>query len=271
MHAIVAQPPEGILKFRAACYYRTMLIVANWKAYVETREEAKKLFALAKRLTAKVKRVKMVLVPPAPYLGLLSVGNRSRVAFGAQDVSDTLAGAATGEVSGGLLKNLGVSYVIIGHSERRARGETDVLIVEKVRRALANRLTPILCIGEKERDPDAQYLLLLKRQISSVFTDLTPKERLEVVVAYEPVWAIGKRADEAPSAQDIGEMVLYIRKVLSEFLMGKSAAKATVLYGGAVEAGNIRSIAGGSGVDGFLVGHASAEASQFSALVKALV
>jgi triosephosphate isomerase (TIM) len=253
------------------CYDECMLIVANWKAYIETREEAKKLFALAKRLSASVKRVKIVLAPSFAHLGLLAAGNRSRVAFGAQDMSDTLAGAATGEVTGGTLRNIGVSYVILGHSERRARGESDALIVEKVRRALANGLTPILCIGERERDSDAQYLLFLRKQIEAVFSVLSPKERLEVVVAYEPVWAIGKRAIDAPSPQDIGEMVLYIRKVLGEFLIGKSASKAIVLYGGSVEAENIRGIAGGSGVNGFLVGHASAEASQFSALVKALV
>ncbi len=253
------------------CYYGAMLIVANWKAYVETREEAKKLFALAKRLVVSVRRVKIVLAPSMPHLGLLAPGNRSKVVFASQDMSDTTVSAATGEVTGGTLRNLGVDYVILGHSERRARGESDALIAEKVRRALVNGLTPILCVGERERDQDAQYLILLKQQISSVFSVLAPKERLEVVVAYEPVWAIGKHAGDAPSPQDIGEMTLYIRKVLSEFLPGKGATKATVLYGGSVESGNIRAIAGGSGVDGFLVGHASADASQFTALVKALV
>lgn len=248
-----------------------MLIVANWKAYVETREEAKKLFALAKRLIASVRRVRIVLAPSAPHLGLLAPGNRSKVMFAAQDMSDTTASAATGEVTGGMLHNLGVEYVILGHSERRARGENDALIAEKVRRALVNSLVPILCVGEHGRDEDAQYLGVLKQQLTAVFTVLAPKERLEVVVAYEPVWAINKHAGDAPSPQDIGEMVLYIRKVLSDFLPGKASTKAVVLYGGSVEAGNIRGIAGGSGVDGFLVGHASADPVQFSALVKALV
>lgn len=248
-----------------------MLIVANWKAYVETRDEAKKLLALAKRLTASVRRVKIVLAPDAPHLGLLAPGNRSRVMFAAQDLSDSTVSAATGEISGAVIRNIGADYVIVGHSERRARGETDAVVAEKARRALVNGLAPILCVGERERDEDAQYLALLKQQISSVFSVLSPKERLEVIVAYEPIWAIGKHAADAPSPQDIGEMVLYIRKVLGEFLPGKSAAKATVLYGGSVEEGNIRGIAGGSGVNGFLVGHASVEPAMFSALVKALV
>lgn len=247
-----------------------MLIVANWKAYIETREDAQKLFTLAKRLSSAVRRVRIVLAPPAPCISMLSVGNRSKVAIGAQDISDTTAGAATGEITGGILRSLGVTYVIVGHSERRAKGESEALILEKVRRALVNRLTPILCVGEHERDEDARYLLFIKQQIASVFSALTPKERLAVVVAYEPVWAIGKRASDAPSPQDIGEMMRYIRKVLGEYLPGKTAAKAPILYGGSVEPENIRGIAGGSDVDGFLVGHASVDAKMFTGLVKAL-
>ncbi len=247
-----------------------MIVVANWKSYVETREEAKKLFALAKRLMAAVRRVKIVLAPAYPHVGLLAPGNRSRVAFAAQDVSDTTVSAATGEVSGATLRNIGATYAIVGHSERRAKGETDAMVAEKVRRALVNGLTPILCIGERERDEDAQYLSILKSQIAAVFSVLSPKERLQVIVAYEPVWAIGKHASDAPSPEDIAEMVLYIRKVLSDYLPGKNAKSAKILYGGSAESANVRAIAGGSGVDGFLVGHASAEPAMFAALVKAL-
>lgn len=244
-----------------------MLIVGNWKAYVDTREKAKKLFAVAKRLSV-AKRVKLVIAPPAPYVGLLAPGNRSKVSFAAQDISDTTIGAATGEVSASILKNLGVSYIIVGHSERRARGESDTLIIEKVKRTLANGMTPILCIGEKERDSDAHYLFYLKDQIVSVFLALSPKERLGVMIAYEPVWAIGKRANEAITGTDLAEMVLYIRKVLQDLVPGKGSTK--ILYGGSVEPGNIRDIAGGSRIDGFLVGRASADPATLAGLVKSL-
>lgn len=247
-----------------------MLIVANWKAYVDTREEAKKLLALAKRLSATVKRARIVLAPPAPFLGMLASGNRSKVAFAGQDVSVATVGAATGEVSADALRGAGASYVIIGHSERRAAGETEAEIAEKMKRALANRLTPILCVGETERDADARYLYLIREQIASAYKDLSPRERLDVVIAYEPVWAIGKHAGEALPPSDVAEMVLYIRKILGEYLPGRAAAKTRVLYGAAVEAGNARSLAGGSGVDGLLVGHASADPEMFSALVRAL-
>lgn len=246
-----------------------MLIVANWKAYVETRDEAKKLLASAKRLS-KIRRVKIVLAPSFPHLGLLAPGNRSKVKFAAQDISTTTVGPATGEVSGALLRNLGVEYVIVGHSERRAQGETDAVVLEKVKRALVNGLTPILCIGEKERDKDAHYLSFLKQQLHAVFGPLSPRESLSVIVAYEPVWAIGKHAADAESSQDLSEMVLYIRKILGQYLPGKSAQKAIILYGGSAEPANARGLAGGSGIDGFLVGHASVDPGMFPALVKSL-
>lgn len=244
-----------------------MLVVGNWKAYVNTREEARKLFATAKRL-ASVKRVRLVLAPSAPHLGLLAPGNRSKVSFAAQDVSTTTVGAATGEVSGGVLKNIGVKYVIVGHSERRAQGETDVYVLEKVRRALANGLIPILCIGEHERDADAQYLFFLREQLMTIVGALSPKERTQLVIAYEPVWAIGKSAHEAMSGRELAEMVLYIKKLLAEVLPGKVNNK--ILYGGSVDATNIRDIAAESNIDGFLVGRASSEPKSLSALVKAL-
>lgn len=246
-----------------------MLIVGNWKAYVETPEEAKKLVATAKRMALRT-RTKIVLAPPAPLLALIAGGKRSKIAFAGQDVSDTLAGASTGEVSAPALKAAGASYVIIGHSERRARGETDALIAEKAKRAVANGLIPILCVGESERDTDARYLSVIRSQLAAVFDALLPRDRLAVIVAYEPVWAIGKRSDEAIRSTDLAEMVLYIRKVLADYLPGKNASKAKVIYGGSVDSTNARELAGGSGVDGFLPGRASTDTSTLSALIKAV-
>jgi triosephosphate isomerase (TIM) len=244
-----------------------MLIVGNWKAYVDTRDKAKKLFATAKRLSIS-KRVKLIVAPPAPYIGMLAPGTRSKVGFAAQDISASTDGAATGETTGSILKNLGVSHVIIGHSERREQGESDALIVEKVKRALANGLTPILCVGERDRDPDSHYLFYLKDQIVSVLSKLSPKERLGIIIAYEPVWAIGKSAADAISGTELAEMVLYIKKVLQDLVPGKGNTK--ILYGGSVDPSNAREIAGGSRVDGFLVGRASTDSQTLSALVKAL-
>ncbi len=246
-----------------------MLIAANWKAYVEDASRARALFSLTKRLSAKTKH-EIVLAPPAPYLGMLAEKNKSKVAFAAQDVSATTGGAHTGEVSAQMLSNLDVPYAIIGHSERRALGETDALAAEKVRHLLAHGITPILCIGERERDAGAEYLAFVRAQIASVYETLSHKERLAVVVAYEPIWAIGKTAADALSEPDLAEMVLYIRKVLGDYLPGKAPARTRVLYGGSVEPDNARSLAAGSGIDGFLVGHSSVDPEAFAALIKAI-
>jgi triosephosphate isomerase (TIM) len=247
-----------------------MLIVANWKAYVEDVGKAKKLFAVSKRL-ARTTGFDIVLAPPAPLLGALAANNKSEVAFAAQDISATTGGAKTGEATGGAYAAAGASYAIVGHSERRARGDTDAVVAEKLARACANGLTPILCVGERERDGEGRYLAFLREELTAALTALTPKERTKIIVAYEPVWTIGKSAVDAISPDDLAEMALYIRKVLSEFLPGKAPYRSLVLYGGSVEPENIRELAGGSGVDGFLIGHASVDLGTFAELVRRLV
>ncbi|HVX91514.1 MAG TPA: triose-phosphate isomerase [Candidatus Paceibacterota bacterium] len=247
-----------------------MFIAANWKAYVEDAERAKKLAALGKRLAGKCRKHEIVLAPAALHLGMLAQGNKSKVKFAAQDVSLTTGGAHTGEVSAQMLENMDVAYTLVGHSERRAMGETDIVVAEKARHALAHGVVPIVCVGERERDAGAEYLSLIRAQISAVFAPLTPKERLMTVIAYEPVWAIGKSAADALPSHEVMEMALYIRKVLGDFLPGKAPAHTKILYGGSVEPGNIRDLAAGSGIDGFLIGHASVDSKTFSALVKAL-
>ncbi len=246
-----------------------MLIVANWKAYVEDIAKAKKLFAVSKRL-ANTTRSTLVIAPPAPLLGALAVNNKSKVAFSAQDISATTGGALTGEVTAQAYATVGATYAIVGHSECRAAGDTDTIIAEKLSRALAHDLTPILCVGEHERDGEGRYLSFVREEITAALSILTPKERARVIVAYEPLWAIGKTAANAIGPNDLAEMVLYIRKVLAELLPGKSSSRSLVLYGGSVEPTNIRDLAASSSIDGFLIGHASVDPVTFPLLVKNL-
>jgi triosephosphate isomerase len=245
-----------------------MLIVANWKAYVQSSEKAKKLFAGAKRITKP--DIKIVLAPPAPYLGMFAPGNRSKVSIASQDLSLSTGGAATGEITAALLSDLGVTYSIIGHSERRAMGETDASVSEKVQHALANKIIPIVCVGESDRDADAKYLTALRAQLHAVFDPLAPKQRAQVVIAYEPIWAIGKPANEAITPDDLTEMVLYLRKVIGAYIPGRGVEKIQILYGGSVDTGNARSLCSGSGIDGLLIGRASVDSDSFAALVKAV-
>jgi triosephosphate isomerase len=244
-----------------------MLIIANWKAYVEDLAKAKKLVAVSKKIS-RTANCTVVLAPSAPFLSLLADKNKSKVAFAAQDVSVTLGGAKTGEATAAMFASSGATYAIIGHSERRASGDSAEIITEKLMHALACNLTPVLCVGEHERDREGIYLTFVRNEITSALAPLTPKERAKVIIAYEPLWAIGKTADHAIGPQDLAEMMLYIRKVLAELLPGKSSTHAQVLYGGSVEPENIRDLARASDADGFLIGHASVDEHTFSALVK---
>lgn len=245
-----------------------MLIVGNWKAYVEKKAKAKSLASTGKRLASTYARKHTVVIAPsAPYLGLLITG-KSKLGFAAQDLSLSTGGAATGEVTASQLAELGVGYAIIGHSERRAQGETDVAVLEKVRHALAQKMTPIVCIGERERDTDAQYLHFVRAQIDSVFAPLSLKERLQIVIAYEPIWAIGKPTAEAIHPQELTEMILYIRKQLGNHVPGTVKQSVRVLYGGSVDGGNARSLASGTGIDGFLVGRASTDSAEFTQIIR---
>ncbi len=243
------------------------MIVSNWKAYVESGSKAKALYAVSAKL-AKDGKHELVLAVPAPYIGMLTATASVRIA--AQDISSGVGGATTGEVTAGLVSELGASYVLVGHSERRAMGETNEIVFTKTQHALAHALIPILCIGERERDEDAMYLKFVRAEIAAVFSGLTQKERAQVVLAYEPIWAIGKTASEAITKDDLQEMVSYIRKVLGDYLPGKGASKIKILYGGSAESANARSLSRDTGIDGFLVGHASVDASSYTALVKEL-
>jgi triosephosphate isomerase len=161
-------------------------------------------------------------------------------------------------------------YAIIGHSERRAAGDTDLIIAEKLAHALTHGLTPILCVGESERDGEGRYLATVREQITLAIKSLEPKERAKVIVAYEPIWAIGKSAQQAIAPNDLAEMALYIRKVMAELLPGKSSRRSLVLYGGSVEVSNVRDLAASSRVDGFLIGRASVDSVGFTSLIKQL-
>lgn len=237
----------------------------------ETLADAKETFDKA-RLSAKgLKNTDVAICPPFPFLYPLSKLNRPRNVFmGAQNISSEIKGAFTGEVSAEMIKSLGARFVIIGHSERRAMGEGNDLIRKKLQIAFDADLTPVLCIGEKDRDREGNHLGFIKNQIKECLTGLQKKYLVGIIIAYEPVWAIGKSYREAMSPTDIHETVLFVKKIVSEFFGGDIAAGAKVLYGGSVEAENANEVARIGNADGFLVGHASLNSEEFSAILKAV-
>ncbi len=244
------------------------LIVANWKMNPGSAVEARVLFAKTKLVGGKLDKVETVICPPFVYLGLFAHAGTTRVSLGAQDVFWANTGRATGEVSPEMLKDVGVSYCVIGHSERRALGETDEAVSKKLRAVLAEGLVPILCVGEKERDADGTYFDVLKNQLKLSLAGLRRTDFREFVIAYEPLWAIGKSAREAMTPRDIRETTIFIRKVLADMYDAATAQQPVLLYGGSAEESNTAAILSEGGVAGLLVGHASLDATGFIGMLK---
>ncbi len=244
------------------------LIVANWKMYPGSSAEARVLFNKTKQAGARLENVETVICPPFPYFGLFAHSSGARVSLGAQDVFWANSARATGEVSPEMLKDLGVSYCIVGHSERRALGETDEVVSKKLKAVLAEGLTPIVCVGEKERDVEGRYFGILKTQIAASFSGMKKAQLRDVCIAYEPLWAIGKSAREAMEPRVIREMSIFIQKVLSDLYGEEAAQLPRILYGGSAEEGNTAPILTEGGVSGLLVGHASLDAERFIKMLK---
>ncbi len=244
------------------------MVVGNWKMYVETPDAAKKFATSLRKKARSFAGAEAWLAPAFPLITPVAVALKgSTIKVGAQTISIHAEGAHTGEVSAKMLKNIGVSFALVGHSERRAQGETDELIREQLMAALSSGLTAILCVGEVEREPDGSHFAQIANQIHRALQGVVPMGRL--VVAYEPVWAIGKQAQDAMQGEDLEETAIFIRKILSEALGREAVSKVPILYGGSVEPANAAALMKEGGVNGFLVGHASADADSFIEILKA--
>lgn len=244
-------------------------VVANFKMNPEAPAKA---IALVKAIKAGVKKITSVHVVVAPshvHIPLTAKFTGTKLfSLGAQNAGVAPFGAYTGEVSPTQLKHLKVKYSILGHSERRALGEDNLLINKKVLATLGAGLSPIVCIGESTRDKAGTYLDFLKEEIEQSLKDVSASALKKVILAYEPIWAIGKSSDEAMRPADIHETTLFIRKVLSD-MAGKSIAfSIPILYGGSVAPENARAIITDGTVDGLLVGHASLDAVLFTSIVQ---
>jgi triosephosphate isomerase len=250
---------------------RMPLIAGNWKMNLNHLEAIALVQKLAFSLDKAVfDRVEVVVVPP--YTDLRSVqtmvdGDRLMIKYGAQDLSAHIAGAFTGEISGPMLAKLGCSYVVIGHSERRQyHHESDELINHKVRAAYGVEMTPILCVGEGlEIRESGDHVAHTLAQLDGALVDVTADQARTLVVAYEPVWAIGTGKVATP--EDAQEVCGAIRTRLAELYTGALADGARILYGGSVKADNAGGIMAQPDVDGALVGGASIDADSFAGIV----
>lgn len=212
-----------------------------------------------------------VVVCP-PFTALAAVGQvvaGSRIGLGAQDLHWAKEGAYTGEVSAEMLRDIGCRYVIVGHSERRQYfGETDENVNRKILAALASDLTPIICVGETllEREAGRAYTVV-ETQIKGALTGLRPEQVQELILAYEPVWAIGTGKTATPSQAE--EMHAHIRKTIALLFGAEIAHGVRILYGGSVKPENAEELLGRSEIDGALIGGSSLQADSFAAIANA--
>jgi triosephosphate isomerase (TIM) len=251
---------------------RTPLMAGNWKMNLNHLEAIAHVQKIAFTLNDDDhEQVEVAVLPP--FTDLRSVqtlidGDKLKLKFGAQDLSAHDKGAFTGEISGAMLERLGVTFVTVGHSERRAfHGEDDQLVNAKVKAALRHNLIPIMCVGEglevRQAGTHVEYTL---GQLDAGLADISAEHVADMVIAYEPVWAIG--TGETASPEDAQEVCGAIRERVAETHGREVADKVRVLYGGSVKSSNVASIMGKPDVDGALVGGASLDPDEFVSLVR---
>ncbi len=245
---------------------RKKIVAGNWKMNKTFSEGT----ALAEEITGKLEAGDVTVILGTPYIHLQAVGaiikDHPNLFLAAQNCHQAAGGAYTGEISPAMLQSLGVQYVILGHSERRKYfGETDASVSEKVSIALAHDLLPIVCVGEELSVREAgKHEALVGEQIENALFDLSPEDFGKIVIAYEPVWAIGTGLTASPDQAQ--EMHGFIRNTLAAKYGDEIAQATTILYGGSCKPANAQSLFSQPDVDGGLIGGASLKADDFIAI-----
>lgn len=252
---------------------RTKIVAGNWKMN-KTFSEADDLIAEIIDLVeeqGKPEHVDVIICPPFVYLEMASdMAEDSQVFIGAQNVSQFESGAYTGEISAAMLRSMHVDFCIIGHSERRKYfSETDEMLLEKVKMAQKHDLVPIFCCGEVLADREAgKHFDVVRHQLENTIFQLAPEDFATLIIAYEPVWAIGTGVNATP--EQAQEMHYYIRNLIWKKYGAEAAADKTLLYGGSCNAKNAEELFAMPDVDGGLIGGASLTAEEFVKIVAAL-
>ncbi|MDD2293067.1 MAG: triose-phosphate isomerase [Bacteroidales bacterium] len=243
---------------------RKKIVAGNWKMNTTVAEGVE----LAKNIVAKLGEVpndvNLIIAPP--FTHLVSVGNvikGTKIALSAQNCADEAKGAYTGEVAVSMLKDAGCAYTILGHSERRQYyGETSAKLVNKIKLALESGIKPIFCVGEKLEERNAgNHFKVVGTQLSEVLSEVTAEDMLNIVIAYEPVWAIGTGVT-ATSAQ-AQEIHAFIRKFVADKFGAEVAEETVILYGGSCKPSNAKELFACKDIDGGLIGGAALKADDF--------
>jgi triosephosphate isomerase (TIM) len=245
---------------------RDLIVIGNWKMYKTAREAADYIERLAPLIEGSSTKV-FLAVPYTSIASAADAASHSSIIVGAQNMNDARDGAFTGEIAALMLKEAGAQFVILGHSERRkVFGETDEFIHRKVVRALQDDLLPVLCVGETlDEHKEGKTEEILKRQIDSAIQGISEKEIAKMILAYEPVWAIGTGRSATP--ETVEKAHAFCRKCLEEKFSKRLAGKIPILYGGSVSPDNVKDLVREKNIDGTLVGGASLDPETLAAIV----
>ena len=247
---------------------RRFLIAGNWKMNCGPADAAELLEGLKQNKGEVAEEVDVLVCPPFVSLSMaVNYLHDTDIQVGAQNIHFEENGAYTGEISASMLVEAGCNFVIIGHSERREYfGETDSSVNKKAKKALEHDIVPVICVGESlnQRKADIHFDLV-KNQVTAAFEGISASEALDIVIAYEPIWAIG--TGETATPEQAQEMHAHIRSVLVDLYDGETAEEIRILYGGSMKAGNAEELLGQPDVDGGLIGGASLQAEGFAEII----
>lgn len=244
------------------------IVIGNWKMNPVSSKDAEKLFKAIVKNKSEYKNTDVVICPPNIFLHGLSKIKSGKISLGAQNTFYETKGAFTGQVSTQMLANYKVQYCIVGHSEMRAMGDTNEICNKKLNALLKTGITPILCVGEKMRDDSHEYLNIIRKQVKACLNGISKNSLNKIIIAYEPVWAIGSHAVREVTAAECEEMMLYIKKIIADLSDPKIAHNMRVIYGGSVHPKNSLELITDGSTDGFLVGRDSLNAERFAKIIR---
>jgi triosephosphate isomerase len=247
------------------------IVVANWKMNPQSKKEAEIIFKNVSFIIKNLKKIDVIVCPPFPYLYLKDKIKNKKLKLGSQDVFYEKEGSYTGEISIDMLKNFGVEYVIVGHSERRMVGDTNEIVNKKILISLKSKINPIFCVGENNRDTNGFYLSFIKKQIEEGLKGVAKPQVKNIIIAYEPIWAIGSNALRVATPSEFLEIRIFIKKVIADMYDVKTANEVKIIYGGSVNPLNAESFIKEGGALGLLVGRDSLNKKKFSEIINLAV
>ncbi len=247
------------------------ILIANWKNAPGSWSEALGLLKALGQKRLLYKKLNLFIAPPHPYLYLVGERASGYSKLASQDLFPEERGRYTGRVGLDILKSFGVRMTILGHSESRGLGETSAQVARKIQVALKSGFTPVVCFGELTRDRDGEHFDFLREELKASLQGLKKNDLSQIILAYEPVWAIGKTARESLDPLGLSEIVVFVKKVLTDLFGREAADRIQLIYGGSVEPSNASVLLKNSGISGFLVGHKSLIGKDFEKIARTML